>query len=202
MAGLAGLAAIRTHLATRAGLVLVVLVVPADRVTTQAVLAVLVDLVDRVTTQAVLVVPADRVTTQAVLVGLVVRVTTQAGLAAPADQVTIQAGLAAPGDQVTTRVAPAVPVNAVVPIPTLADPGTVTSSVATSMALRGATDRLRGGLVSHLDRTGTGRFLRPAGCGETARSTTGVTRKPRYGIPGSTHGASGSSESGSRCKEQ
>jgi hypothetical protein len=177
-ATMAALVAIRTHLVTRADRV-----APADRA-------------DRVTTQADPAAPADRVTTQAAPADPADQVTTQA---APADQVTTQA---APADQVTTRVAPAVPVNAVVPIPTLAVPGTVTRSVATSTAPRGATDRLRGGLVSRRDRTGTGRFLRQAGSGEMARSTTGVTRKPLFGTPGSTHGASGCSESGSRCKEQ
>jgi hypothetical protein len=187
-ATMAALVAIRTHLVTRADRV-----APADRadrVTTPVDRAAPAD---RVTTQADRAAPADRVTTQAAPAD---RVTTQA---APADQVTTQA---APADQVTTRVAPAVPVNAVVPIPTLAVPGTVTRSVATSTAPRGATDRLRGGLVSRRDRTGTGRFLRQAGSGEMARSTTGVTRKPLFGTPGSTHGASGCSESGSRCKEQ
>jgi len=193
MAALAGLAAIRTRPVTRAGLV--DRADPAAQVaTTPVVLAAPVDPADQATTQAD---PVVRVTTQAVRADPVVRVTTQAVLVV---RVTTQADLAA---QVTTQADPVGPANAVVPIPTLADPGMATRSVATSTGPRGATDRLRGGPASRRDRIGeAGRFLRPVGTGIMARSTTGATRKPPFGTPGSTHGASGSSESGSRCKEQ
>ena len=207
MVALAGLAATRTRPVTRAGLV--------DRADPAAQVAV-------AATPVVLAAPVDRagqVTTLAVLAVLVVTRTTQAGLAAPADQVTTRVDRAAPADRATTQAVradpadrattPAVPVglvgpaNAVVPIPTLADPGMATSNVATSTGLRGVTVRRRGGLAPRRDRTGeAGRFLRPVGTGIMARSTTGATRKPPFGTPGSTHGASGSSESGSRCKEQ
>jgi hypothetical protein len=202
MVDLVALVATRTHLVTRVGpaaLVDLDLVDQAARVVATPV--VLADPAARAV-PVDLVVPADPVTTQAVLVDLV----------APADRVTTQAVLAdlvAPADRVTTQAAPVaqavpvVPANAVVPIPTRADPGTATRSVATSAGLRGATVRDRGGLALRRDPTGgAGRFLRLVGNGVMARSTTGAIRKPPFGTPVSTHGASGSSESGSRCKEQ
>jgi hypothetical protein len=74
-------------------------------------------------------------------------------------------------------------------------------SVATSAGPRGVTDPPPGDRVSHRGRTGTDRSHRRAATGGTAQSTTGATRKRRFGTPGSTRGASGSSGSGSRCKE-
>ena len=211
VATMVALVATRTHLVTRAGRVdpaaPVDPVVLADRhlVDRAALVATPVDRAVPVD----LVAPADRVTTQAVLVAPADRVTTPVGLVDPADRVSTQADRVAPADRVTTQAAPAdradpvVPANAVVPIPTRADPGTATRSVATSAGLRGATVRDRGGLALRRDPTGAaGRFLRPVGNGVMARSTTGATRKPPFGTPVSTHGASGSSESGSRCKEQ
>ena len=201
MADRAALAATRTRLVTRAG---------------QAAPAGLADpAVRAVATPVARADPADRVTIQADRAGPVGRVgpvdlaTTLADLVAPAGRVSTQAALAAPADRVTTQAAPVAradpvgPANAVVPIPTRADPGMATRSVATSAGLRGATVRDRGALALRRDPTGAaGRFLRPVGNGVMARSTTGATRKPPFGTPVSTHGASGSSESGSRCKEQ
>ena len=175
-------AAIRTRPATR-----VDRVAAADRVdlapvaATKAVPAVPVGLAD-LTTPAALAVPVAPVglTTRVDLAAL----TTPAALVGLAD-LTTPAALVGLADLTTP-----------------ADPGMVTRSVATSMAPRGATGQPLGGLVSRRDRTGAGRFLLRAGYGAMARSTTGVTRKPPFGIPGSTHGASGCSESGFRCKEQ
>lgn len=79
-------------------------------------------------------------------------------------------------------------------------PGMGTPNVATSTAPRGATDPPPGDRVNHRVRRGIDRSLRPAGTGTTARSTTGATRRLPSGIPGSTSGASGSSECGSRCE--
>jgi hypothetical protein len=177
--------------ATKAAPVDPAVVLAARRLVDRAVPAVRAD-------PAVPVDPADLTT----LAGLVVLVglTTPVGLvglAAPVGLTTPVGlvGLAAPADL-------AAPANAVVPIPIPAVLGMAMRSVVTSTAPRGATDRLRGVLVHRRDRTGAGRFLRPVGSGVMARSTTGVTRKPPFGIPGSTAGASGSSESGFRCKEQ
>jgi Protein of unknown function (DUF2563) len=74
-------------------------------------------------------------------------------------------------------------------------------SVAISTGPRGVTDPHHGDRVSRRARPGTDRSRRPAGSGGTAPSTTGATRKLPFGTPGSTSGASGSSGSGSRCKE-
>src|ERR1700761_7777174 len=184
-------AAIRTRPATR-----VDRVAAADRV----------DLAPVAATKAVPAVPA-------VPVGLA-DLTTPAALAVPVAPVGLPtpAALAVPVAPVglTTRVDLAALAALTTPaalvgladLTTPADPGMVTRSVATSMAPRGATGQPLGGLVSRRDRTGAGRFLLRAGYGAMARSTTGVTRKPPFGIPGSTHGASGCSESGFRCKEQ
>jgi hypothetical protein len=75
------------------------------------------------------------------------------------------------------------------------------TSVATSTGPRGATDPRPGALARHRDRAGTDRFRRPGDSGGMAPSTTGATTKLPCGIPGSTSGASTSSESGSRCNE-
>ena len=74
-------------------------------------------------------------------------------------------------------------------------------SAATSTKRPGATDPHRGVPVSRPGRHGTGRFHRPVERGTMARSTTGATTKIRSGIPSSTSGAFGSSESGFRCNE-
>ena len=79
--------------------------------------------------------------------------------------------------------------------------GMATTSVATSTGPRGATDPRPGALARHRDRAGTDRFRRPVDSGGMAPSTTGATTKLPCGIPGSTSGASTSSESGSRCNE-
>jgi hypothetical protein len=74
-------------------------------------------------------------------------------------------------------------------------------SVAISAGPHGVTDPHRGDRVRPRGPRGTDRFHRPAGSGGMAQSTTGATRKRPFGTPGSTRGASGSSGSGSRCKE-
>jgi hypothetical protein len=74
-------------------------------------------------------------------------------------------------------------------------------SVATSTGPRGVTDPHPGDRVSRRGRRGTDRSRLPAGRGGMAQSTTGATRKRPCGTLGSTSGASGSSGSGSRCKE-
>jgi hypothetical protein len=79
--------------------------------------------------------------------------------------------------------------------------GTGMTGVAISTGPRGVTDPDPGDRVSRRGRTGTDRFHRPAGSGGMAQSTTGATRKRPFGTPGSTRGASGSSGSGSRCKQ-
>ena len=79
--------------------------------------------------------------------------------------------------------------------------GTGMTGVAISTGPRGVTDPHPGDRVSRRGRTGTDRFHRPAGSGGMAQSTTGATRKRPFGTPGSTRGASGSSEFGSRCKK-
>jgi len=73
-------------------------------------------------------------------------------------------------------------------------------SVATSTRPPGVMDLRPGGLVRHQHQRGVDRSRRPEASGRVAQSTIGATRKHRCGIPGSTSGASGSSESGSRCK--
>jgi hypothetical protein len=75
------------------------------------------------------------------------------------------------------------------------------TSVAPFTGPRGATDPRPGALARHRDRAGTDRFRRPGDSGGMAPSTTGATTKLPCGIPGSTSGASTSSESGSRCNE-
>ena len=77
--------------------------------------------------------------------------------------------------------------------------GAVTPTAATSMAPRGAMERHRGDGVRRHGQRGTGRSRRPAGTGDMAQSTTGAMTKRPCGIPDLTSGASGSSESGSRC---
>jgi hypothetical protein len=79
--------------------------------------------------------------------------------------------------------------------------GTATTIAATSTAPPGETAPRPGAQVSHPGRAGTGRFPRPVDSGTMARSTTTATRRIRCGIPGSTSGASTSSEYGSRCNE-
>ena len=77
--------------------------------------------------------------------------------------------------------------------------GAVTPTAATSMAPRGAMERHRGDGVRRHGQRGTSRSLRPAGIGDMAQSTTGAMTKRPCGITDLTSGASGSSESGSRC---
>lgn len=89
----------------------------------------------------------------------------------------------------------------VVLLPVLRADGTGMTTAATSTGNLGATDPHPGAGVSRPARTGADRSRRPDRHGSVARSTTGVTRKHPCGIPGSTSGASGSSGSGSRCKE-
>jgi hypothetical protein len=74
------------------------------------------------------------------------------------------------------------------------------SVVTSTTERRGDRAPRPGATVSLPGRTGDDRFRRPADAGTTAPSTTGATRKRRFGIPVSTSGASISSESGSRCK--
>jgi len=101
-----------------------------------------------------------------------------------------------------TMAAPRVIARAITPV-AQADPrpahGAVTPTAATSMAPRGAMERHRGDGVRRHGQRGTSRSLRPAGIGDMAQSTTGAMTKRPCGIPDLTSGASGSSESGSRC---
>ncbi|OBB87072.1 hypothetical protein A5781_05085 [Mycobacterium sp. 852002-30065_SCH5024008] len=97
--------------------------------------------------------------------------------------------------------APVEPVDPVDPI-IRAGPGTETPSAVTSAAPRGVTGRHLGGPVSRRGPRGTGHSPRPAGSGDMARSTTGAIRRLPCGTPDSISGASGSSESGFRCKQQ
>ncbi|OBH83961.1 hypothetical protein A5681_19870 [Mycobacterium scrofulaceum] len=117
-------------------------------------------------------------------------------LAAPAGQAgpTTQAAPAAQAGP-TTQAAPA---GLAVP----AAPGTEIPSAATSVARHGVTGRRPGDQVCRRDPIGTDRSPRPVGTGDTARSTTGVMRRLPCGTPASISGASGSSESGFRCKQQ
>jgi hypothetical protein len=80
-------------------------------------------------------------------------------------------------------------------------PGTATTSAVTSTEPPGATDLDPGVPARRHVPTGAGRFPRQEGVGTTDRSTITATTKTRCGTPGSTNGASTSSESGSRCKE-
>ena len=108
-----------------------------------------------------------------------------------------------------TMAAPRVITQAITRAITRADPvaqagprpahGAVTPTAATSMAPRGAMERHPGDGVRRRGRRGTGRSRRPAGSGDMAQSTTGAITKRPCGIPDLTSGASGSSESGSRC---
>ncbi|GAA4290084.1 hypothetical protein GCM10023161_34050 [Mycobacterium paraffinicum] len=83
-----------------------------------------------------------------------------------------------------------------------AGPGTEMPSAATSAVLRGVTGRHLGGPASRRGPRGIGRSPRPARSGGMARSTTGATRRLPCGIPDSISGASGSLESGFRCKQR
>jgi hypothetical protein len=196
-------AAIRTHPVTRVDRVAAAVRVDLDpAAATKAVLAGPVGLAD-LTTPVALAGPVDPADlTIPVDLAAPVGLTTRVDLAAPVG-LTTRVDLAALAD-LTTLAALVGLVDLTTPAALVdpADPGMATRSVATSMAPPGATGRPLGGLVSRRDRTGAGRFLLRAGYGAMARSTTGVTRKPPFGIPGSTHGASGCSESGFRCKEQ
>ncbi len=115
---------------------------------------------------------------------------TPMGRADPADPVTPM-GRADRVDP-TTRAGPVAP----------AVHGTGIRSAATSTGPRGAMGPDPGDRALRRGRPGTDHSRRPAGRGGMARSITGATRKLPFGIPDSTRGASGSSESGSRCKEQ
>ena len=101
-------------------------------------------------------------------------------------------------------IAPAItPVARAITPAAQADPrpahGAVIPTAATSMAPRGAMERHPGDGVRRRGRRGTGRSRRPAGSGDMAQSTTGAITKRPCGIPDLTSGASGSSDSGSRC---
>lgn len=82
----------------------------------------------------------------------------------------------------------------------LADRGTGIRIADTSTMRHGATDLPLGDQGNRLGRRGIGPSRRQGVRGTMARSTTGATRKLPCGIPVSTPGASGSSESGFRCK--
>ena len=122
----------------------------------------------------------------------------RAGLVALVDRVDL-----APAGP-TTRVVQAAQADQVaqVGLAAQADPvhGMGISSVATSAGPRGETGPRRGGLVRRRTQIGADRCPRLEAGGRVAQSTTGATRKHPCGIPGSTSGASISSESGSRCK--
>jgi hypothetical protein len=92
-----------------------------------------------------------------------------------------------------------VPVTTDLVVPAV--PGTATTSAVTSTELRGAMDLHPGVPASRHIPTGADHFLPRADAGGVDRSTTTATTKTRCGTPGSTSGASTSSESGSRCKE-
>ncbi|BBY25866.1 hypothetical protein MSTO_60710 [Mycobacterium stomatepiae] len=82
----------------------------------------------------------------------------------------------------------------------LAGRGTGIRTADTSTTRHGATDLPLGVRVNRLGRRGIDPSRRQGARGTMARSTTGATRKLPCGIPVSTPGASGSSESGFRCK--
>lgn len=122
--------------------------------------------------------------------------TVPVGLVAPVVQ-TVPAGLVAQAGP-DTQAAPASTDRAGLVAP--AARGTGIPIGVTSTTRRGAMGPALGDRVSRLDQCGIDRSRRLGVRGTTARSTTGATRKPLYGIPASTHGASGSSECGFRCK--
>lgn len=122
--------------------------------------------------------------------------TVPVGLVAPVVQ-TVPAGLVAQAGP-DTQAAPASTDRAGLVAP--AARGTGIPIGVTSTTRRGAMGPALGDRVSRLDQCGIDRSRRPGVRGTTARSTTGATRKPLYGIPASTHGVSGSSECGFRCK--
>ncbi|OBB66357.1 hypothetical protein A5758_15825 [Mycobacterium sp. 852014-50255_SCH5639931] len=133
----------------------------------------------------------------------------QAGPVTPAD---LPVGRVDPADPIirvdlADRVdlaAPVAPVDPVDPVDPIirAGPGTETPSAVTSAVPRGVTVRHLGGPVSRRGPRGTGHSPRPAGSGDMARSTTGAIRRLPCGTPDSISGASGSLESGFRCKQQ
>jgi hypothetical protein len=181
-------------------------------------------------TTVVLVAPVDRVdpadlgtsgdlAVPATSVGLADRAV-QVTIAAPADRV-VQVTIAAPADRVvpeTTadpadRADPVTTADRVVPVTTAdpetsADPadqatsdsGRPTPSEASTVS-RGAMEQRRGAGEHPRVPGGAGRSLPRAEYGTRGRSTIGASRNNRHGIGTKTVGASGSSESGSRCKE-
>ena len=80
------------------------------------------------------------------------------------------------------------------------DPGRAMPSAASTVS-RGATEQRRGAGGHPRVPDGVDRSLPRAECGTKGRSTTGASKRTRFGIGTKTVGASGSSESGSRCKQ-
>lgn len=125
--------------------------------------------------------------------------------AVPATTV-VRAGLAVRVAPATTA-APADPATSAAPETTavLAVPATSGRDRATpsaaSAASRGAMEQHRGAGGHHHVPDGADRSLPRAESGTKDRSTTGASRNNRYGTGTKTVGASGSSESGSRCNE-
>jgi hypothetical protein len=132
------------------------------------------------------------------LAGLVARVGLDLAVTALVGPATsIRAGPA--GRATSIRAGPAGRATSIRAAP--AAPGTAMLSVVTSAVLRGEMGLRRGELVHRRGRAGAARFRHLGAVGSVARSTTGVTRKLRFGIPGSISGASTSSGCGSRCKK-
>jgi hypothetical protein len=71
-----------------------------------------------------------------------------------------------------------------------------------STVSHGAMEQRRGAGEHPRVPGGAGRSLPRAECGTKGRSTTGASKNNRFGIGTKTVGASGSSESGSRCNER
>lgn len=172
------------------GLAVLIRVPVARRRVVPATTAARVDLVDLATSAGPvdLVVPATTVAPvdRAVLVDLVVQVTSVAP-ATTADRV-VPATTAA----LVTSVAPAAQATS--------GSGLQTPSEA-SMVSHGATEQRRGAGEHPRGPDGAGRSLPRAECGTKGRSTIGASRNNPYGTGTKTVGASGSSESGSRCKQ-
>jgi hypothetical protein len=132
--------------------------------------------------------------------------TPRVGVADPADpqaDPATQADLEDPADPAgpATQADPADPAEPAGPA-TQADPdhGVGIRSVVTSTGRRGETDPRPGGGARRRRQPGADPYHLPVASGGVAQSTTGATRKLPSGIPGSTSGAFGSSEYGSRCR--
>jgi len=156
---------------------------------------------------------APRTAVQADRVGQAVQVTSgvPVGPATTADRA-VQVGPVDLAVQVTSaaRVGPATtadPADRVVPetsagpvVPATSGRDRPMRSEASTVS-HGAMEQRRGAGEHLRAPDGAGRSLPRAECGTKGRSTTGASKNNRSGIGTKTVGASGSSESGSRCNE-